>query len=148
MLVLALNLASCDSSVVYEENLTVSEDGWHADDIKTFEFDVKDTISPLNLWINFRTSTDYPYSNLFVFLHSEYPDGYEGKDTLQFLLAKPNGEWEGESTGTVVENKFLVSRGVFKHSGKYVFKLEHAMRDEILPEIIDVGLRVELAELN
>ena len=102
----------------------------------------------MNLWINFRTSTDYPYSNLFIFLHSKYPDGWEGKDTLQFILAKPNGEWEGESSGTVVENKFLVSQGAFRKSGTYEFRIEHAMREDVLPEIIDVGFRVELMDQN
>lgn len=137
---------SCDSNRIYEENLKVGEDGWDADDIKTFNFDIEDTLSPMNLWINFRTSTDYPYSNLFIFLFSEYPDGYEAKDTLQFILAKPNGEWEGKSSGTVVENRFLVSQGAFRKAGPYTFKIQHAMRDETLPEIIDVGFRVELME--
>ena len=145
---LCLTFASCDSNMIYEENFEVDSDGWRADDIKTFTFDIEDTISPFNFWINFRTSTDYPYSNLFMFLYSEYPDGYESKDTLQFILAAPNGEWQGESSGTVVENRFLVSQGPLKKTGSYTFKLQQAMRDEVLPEILDVGFRVELMELN
>lgn len=141
-------LVSCDNNRIYEEHVAVDSEGWHADDIKTFSFDIDDTLSPMNLWINFRTSTDYPYSNLFIFLYSEYPDGYESKDTLQFILARPNGEWEGESSGTVVENKFLVSQGAFRKSGSYIFKIQHAMRDELLPEILDVGFRVELMKEN
>lgn len=137
---------ACDDNKLYEQNFAVDEDGWHAEDIKTFTFEVEDTINPMNLWINFRTSTDYPYSNLFIFLHSQYPDGWESKDTLQFILAKPNGEWEGKSSGTVVENRFLVSQGAFRKGGKYQFQIEHAMRDEILPEMIDVGFRVELMQ--
>lgn len=145
---LLFGIVSCDSSGIYEENFEVDSDGWHADDIKAFTFTLEDTISPLNFWINFRTSTDYPYSNLFMFLYSEYPDGYSAKDTLQFILAAPNGEWQGESSGTVVENRFLVSQGPLKKPGQYTFKLQQAMRDEILPEVLDVGFRVELMELN
>jgi gliding motility-associated lipoprotein GldH len=143
-----LMLAACDSGSLYDETLVVDEDGWHANDIKNFEFEIRDTISPLNLWINFRTTTDYPYSNLFIFLHSKYPDGFVAKDTLQFLLTKPNGEWEGENSGTIVENRFLVSRGQFERSGIYQFQIEHAMRDSILPEILDVGFKVELMEVG
>ena len=60
-------LAACDSNKIYEENHTVDSDGWHNDDIKSFEFEIEDTISPLSLFVNVRTTTDYKYSNLYVF---------------------------------------------------------------------------------
>lgn len=142
-------LVSCDSNKLYEENLAVDEDGWHHDDIKTFEFDITDTISPLNLYINVRTSTDYAFSNLFMFLHSDYPNGYSDKDTLEFILAEPSGKWLGESSGTVVENQIMIFKGGrFTTQGTYKFQLEHAMRQKVLPEILDVGFRVELMELE
>lgn len=132
---------------MYEKHFSVDEKGWHSGDIKTFQFDIKDTLSPLNLYINLRTSTDYPYSNIYLFLYSEYPNGYTDKDTLEFILAEPDGRWLGENSGTVVENKALISRGGrFENSGTYIFKIEHGMRDELLPEVIDVGFRVELME--
>lgn len=138
---------SCDSNKIYEENFAVENNEWKHSDIKTFEFEIDDTLSPLNLFINLRTTTDYQYSNIYLFLHSEYPDGYSDKDTLEFILAEPNGKWLGESSGTVVENQVLISRGGrFMHKGTYIFKLEHAMREEVLSEIIDVGFRVELME--
>lgn len=146
VLLMAL-LVGCDSNRLYEEYLEVDSEGWHADDIKKFEFEIEDTLSAVNLYINLRTSTDYPYSNIYLFLYSEYPGGYTDKDTLEFILAEPDGKWLGESSGTVVENKALISSGGrFGNRGTYVFKLQHGMREEILPEIIDVGMRVELAE--
>lgn len=142
-------LGSCDSSMLYDQQFSVAEDGWHSDDVKTFEFDIEDTLSPLDLYINVRTSTDYPYSNIYLFLYSEYPDGYSDKDTLEFILAESNGKWLGESSGTVVENKMLISRGGrFAAAGKYVFKLEHGMRESVLPEVLDVGFRLELMNLG
>lgn len=140
-------LSSCDDTVIYEENIPVENNEWASDDIKTFNFEIQDTISPLNLYINLRTTTDYPYSNLYIFLYSEYPDGYTDKDTLEFVLAESDGKWLGENTGTVIENKILISRGgSFTKQGNYTFKIQHAMREEILPEVIDVGFRVELME--
>lgn len=147
VLLLVVSLASCDSNRIYEEHLAVDNNEWRSDDIKTFEFEIEDTLSPLNLFVNFRTTTDYPYSNLFIFLHSEYPDGYSDKDTLEFLIAESNGKWKGENSGTVVENRILISSGGrFASRGTYTFRIEQAMRDDILPEIIDVGFRVELME--
>ncbi|MEO9533621.1 MAG: gliding motility lipoprotein GldH [Crocinitomicaceae bacterium] len=149
-LILAITLlTSCDSNRIYDESFKVDSDGWHSDDIKSFSFDIQDTVSALSLYINVRTSTDYPYSNMYLFLHSEYADGYSDKDTLEFILAQPDGKWLGESSGTVVENKMLISRGGrFATAGKYTFKIEHAMREDILPEVLDVGFRVELMEVE
>jgi gliding motility-associated lipoprotein GldH len=141
--------ASCDSNRIYDENFEVGDDGWDNEDIKTFEIDISDTISALDLYINFRTTSDYPYSNIYLFLHSEYPDGYTDKDTIEYILAAPDGEWYGESTGTVVENKMLISRGGrFATAGKYIFKVEHAMREDVLPEVLDVGFTVQLMEIE
>lgn len=146
---LALVIVSCDSNKLYEENIALDNNEWKTGDVKTFEFDIEDTLSPINLYVNFRTTTDYPYSNLYIFMYSKYPDGYEDKDTLEFIVAEPDGRWLGDNSGTVVENRILISQGGrFAKKGTYQFGIEHAMRDEVLPEIIDVGFRVELMEQN
>lgn len=140
-------VTSCDSNRVYEENFSIENSTWHKDDVKEFAFDITDTLSPLDLFVNIRTTSDYPYSNLHLFLYSEYPNGYSDKDTLEFLLAEPNGKWLGEHSGTVVEFRIMIAHGgVFSTPGKYVFKIQHAMREDELPEILDVGFRVALTE--
>ena len=147
LLLAALVVSSCDSNRIYEENIAVENNVWKADDIKTFSFDIVDTVSALDLFVNIRTTTDYPYNNLYVFLYSEYPNGYTDKDTLEFILAELDGKWLGESSGTVVENQILISRGGrFQASGKYTFKIQQAMREKELAEIIDVGFRVAYME--
>jgi gliding motility-associated lipoprotein GldH len=147
VLCLAWVLNSCDSNRVYEENFSVENNVWNYEDVKTFAFDITDTLSPLDLYVNIRTTSDYQYSNLYVYLYSAYPNGYSDKDTLEFILAEQDGKWLGESSGTVIENQILISRGGrFPYSGKYTFKIQHAMREKDLPEIIDIGFRVALTE--
>ena len=58
-------------------------------------------------------------------------------------MAQPDGKWFGETSGTIVENQALITQGYFTDAGTYSFKLEQAMRDNDLTEILDVGLRVE-----
>ena len=142
-----LNLTSCDSNRIYEENIAVEDGIWKNEDIKTFSFDVVDTMSRVNIFVNLRTTTDYPYSNIYVFLYSEFPNGTTDKDTLEFILAEPDGKWLGENSGTVVEFKGLIASGGFLSvSGTYTFQLQHAMREDELHEIIDVGMRFEKME--
>lgn len=149
VLISVAGLVACDTTQVFDESQLVENQIWKSDDIKTFSFEVTDTLSPLNMYVNLRTTTEYPYSNIYVFLHSVYPNGTSNKDTLEFLLAKPDGEWLGTNSATVVEFKGLIaSGGRFSTAGTYQFQLQHAMRENDLPEIIDIGLRVETMEMN
>lgn len=141
---LSVALISCDNNALYEESFPVSDRGWESDDSKTFSFHVEDTLRPVNLYTTIRTSTDYPYANLYLFLYSNYPNGYTDKDTLELILAEPSGKWLGSNSGTVVEHHILIAQGGrFTKEGTYTFKMEHAMREEVLPEILDVGFKVE-----
>ena len=145
--VLLLGLTSCDQNMIFDESQGIENNLWLADDIKTYAFDVTDTLSPINMFVNMRTTVDYPYSNIYVFLYSEFPNGTTDKDTLEFVLAENDGKWRGENSGTVVEFSGLIASGVrFSTPGTYSFQLQHAMREQELPEVIDIGIRVEKME--
>ena len=77
-------------------------------------------------------------------MHSNYPNGYADIDTLEFFLADPKGKWLGDNSGTVVENRAIISKGTFPVTGTYSFKLEQAMRSDSLPEVIDIGMRIDV----
>ncbi len=140
--VISIGMIACDDSLIYENNQGFEDNTWSYQDAKTFSFDI-DSLTPVKLFINLRTTTNYPYSNIYMFLHSDYPNGYNDIDTLEFFLADPIGNWLGDNSGTVVENKAMISKGIFPATGTYTFKLEQAMRNDSLPEILDVGIRVE-----
>lgn len=143
----SLMMVACDGNMIFEENQTVENQVWSSDDIKSFSFDVTDTISPVSIAINLRTTVDYPYSNIYMFLYSEYPDGTSNKDTLEFVLAASDGKWHGENSGTVVSFQgYIAAGGRFAKPGTYTYKLQHAMREGELPEIVDVGILVETME--
>jgi len=148
LLIMPLALTfSCDSNRIYEENFSVADNVWNVEDVKTFTFNMEDTLSALDLYINLRTTGDYPYSNIYLFLYSQYPNGYSDKDTLEFILAEPDGKWLGEYSGSIVENQILIARGGrFQYPGDYTFKIQHAMTEDNLPEIVDVGFRVAYTE--
>ncbi|MDX1348639.1 MAG: gliding motility lipoprotein GldH [Putridiphycobacter sp.] len=148
VLCLIAGLTSCDDAMIYEKNVGFENNTWVYEDPKTFSFEITDSLLPVKLSINLRTTTNYPYSNIYMFLHSNYPNGYHDIDTLEFFLADPRGNWLGDNSGTVVENRAVISKGVFPTTGTYHFMIEQAMRNDSLPEIIDLGLRVEVLSEN
>ena len=61
-----------------------------------FEFENKDTISEVNLILNIRHSSIYPFSNLWVFIHALSPSGAPQVDTLETTLSQKDGKWIGD----------------------------------------------------
>lgn len=143
--IIILALCSCDSEMVFEQNKKIPAAVWRADDKVIFETLVNDTVSLYDLYINIRNSGDYKYSNLFIFIDVFQPDGKIERDTIECILADPQGRWLGKSgSGSVWENQILFNRKTrFPREGKYVFRFEQAMREKELEDIMDVGLRIE-----
>jgi len=89
----------------------------------------------------------YKLSNLFVFFTTRAPSGKMERDTVELTLADESGKWLGDGMGDIWDNRILFkNRFRFPEKGIYAFRLEQAMRYDILPQIMDVGIRIERAE--
>lgn len=143
VLSLFLGFTSCDSDMIYENNQSFENNIWTYEDAKEFSFTMSDSVIPVKIFINLRTTIDYEYSNIYMYTHFSYPNGTTDIDTLEFFLAQPSGKWLGKCSGTVVENKALITQGYLMDPGTYTFKIEQAMYDNDLSEVLDVGIRVE-----
>ncbi|MDF1673942.1 MAG: gliding motility lipoprotein GldH [Vicingaceae bacterium] len=148
LLVVFFGLYSCDSNKVYEEYIEVEDALWQKENIASFKFLAEDTIVPHNLYINIRNTGDYAYSNLYLFVTLQGPDGNLLKDTVNCKLADKSGKWLGKGIGDLWDLQMPYIGGFkFAQKGEYTFSLEQAMRVENgLDGITDVGLRVETAD--
>lgn len=146
-------VVSCDSKAVYDQYKSVPNQ-WHKDSITSFKFQAPDTTNTYNLYVNLRNTNDYKYSNLFLIVELNYPNGKASKDTLEYKMAAPNGELLGTGFSDIKENKLWYkgfnSEFKFTEVGDYVVNIQQAMRKngdvngiENLEGITDVGFRVE-----
>jgi len=150
IVVICLSFLSCDSNRVFDEYKSVSSQ-WNKDSIISFKVSPPDSINAYNVFVNLRNTNDYKYSNLFLIVSTKFPNGKVIKDTLEYRMAQPNGEFLGTGFSDVKENKLWYKENiVFKESGEYKFDIQHAMREngkvqgvENLEGVTDVGLRVE-----
>ena len=154
--ILGLVISSCDSNRIFDEYKTVPNQ-WHKDSIVEFEITPPDSTNAYNLFVNLRNTSEYKYSNLFLIVEMNFPNGKKVKDTLEYQMAKPSGEFLGTGFSDVKENKLWYKEGViFNESGNYLVSIQHAMRAngqvdgmENLEGITDVGFRIEkLQESN
>lgn len=141
-------MVSCNSDIVYEQNVRIPGNEWNRYNIPVFEVEITDTVSPHNIHINLRNTGEYPRSNLFLFISATSPAGAYNRDTIELSLAEPSGKWKGRGFGSVWQNRFPYRMNVrFPERGRYMFEIEQAMRIDDLPGILDIGLRVERSRL-
>ena len=143
-LFLILFFSSCDSNRVFDENFSFDNANWDRYKTVSFKIEISDTISQNQFFINIRNTTDYKYSNLYLFIKTQLPDGNISKDTIECILADINGKWLGNGLGSLKENNILLKNNlVFPEKGTYIFEFEQAMRVEILQGIANIGIRIE-----
>lgn len=144
LLGISMLLVSCDSSVVYEENLKIENNAWSSEKPLIFQANIQDTTVGYNVYINLRNASHYPFSNVFVFLNTTLPNGQLDRDTLEIMLASKDGKWLGKGLGDIWDNRILFKRNVsFPMAGEYRFELIQAMRLDPLPGMMDGGIRIE-----
>ncbi len=137
-------LFACDSKRVFEDYKQIAPGGWNKDSLKVFEFEAVDATQHHNLYINIRNKGNYPNSNIWLFLQIKSPSGEILTDTVEYILAEPNGKWRGSGIGDLFDNQFLYKQNVyFPETGTYQFSIQQGMRTEVLEGIHDIGLRIE-----
>jgi gliding motility-associated lipoprotein GldH len=137
-------VSACDSKRFYEENKPLVKGIWKTEDKARFDVQISDTLTRYNFFLNVRNSTDYPYSNLYLFIHTTNPSGKKAQDTLECQLADYQGKWFGSGFGSIKFNRFLIQKGIsFRQKGRYSFEIEQAMRAKELKGIMDIGIRIE-----
>ena len=108
------------------------------------EADISDTVSAHNIYINVRNAGGYQFSNLFIFFTTTTPSGKMEKDTVELTLADASGKWLGDGLGDIWDNRILFKNSFrFPEKGRYTFLLEQGMRFDVIPQLMDVGIRIE-----
>jgi gliding motility-associated lipoprotein GldH len=144
-LVLLPIVTSCGKQSYYDEAYSFEDNSWSETDTAHFEIDVDDTIQPFNFIMTLRTSTQYQFSNIWVYVVSEAPDSTKSKVAQRIPLARPDGSWIGRVSGTIVESKLRFDSKIFPMKGKYTFDIVNATQQENIEEVLDISLRVEKA---
>lgn len=147
LLISSMLFSACDSSRVYEENKKLDDNEWKADNPLVFQVNMADTVTAHNVYLNIRNASYYPFSNIFLFMNTTFPGGAIDRDTIEIMLAGPDGKWLGQGLGDIWDNRVLFKRNVsFPEPGEYRFELIQAMRLDPLPGIMDAGIRIERSE--
>lgn len=139
-----LFLMSCEnaSQKVEMKNLKGT---WNKKAEQKFDFKINDAQNSKNIIFVVRNNNDYPYSNIrFIVNFTEAKTKNKKTDTLNYVLAQPNGEWIGKGFGDTKETLFQYKLNYkFPANGDYSIGVIQAMRADYLIGIEDLGLKIE-----
>lgn len=141
---LSLSVASCIPSSG-DVQMKPLNGNWNKKAEQVFDIDIQDAQNPKNLIFVVRNNNSYPYSNIRLIVNFEdVKNKKKETDTLNYILAKPNGEWIGTGFGETKETLFQYKMNYkFPQNGAYKIGVIQAMRHDTLRGIEDIGIRVE-----
>lgn len=140
---LCLAAASCQRGTVLNKTIETPQPVWAYHEPVSFELMVEDTLSPYDVTFSLKHTRDFAWMNSFFLITTVFPDMNTAIDTLECVLATPDGKWLGSKFGRYRNIGFLYKQHIrFPMPGQYRFEVRHAMRDDSLRNISAVGMKI------
>ena len=143
ILVLSTLLFSCGEQPFYEKVVAFDDREWKLDVKPKYSFEVEDVSKAYDFTLSLRTSTDYQYSNLWVFMKTITPDGTVAREPFEIVITKDDGSWVGEKSGSVVTTPLYFRSRKLPKKGKYTFIIEQGITQSKVDEVHDLTFRVD-----
>jgi gliding motility-associated lipoprotein GldH len=141
---LMLGVAGCKQNALYERLHNIPEGKWQRTFIPSFAFNISDTTAFYRVYVVVRHTNQYPYRNIWLNVGVQQPQDSMKVQQFELPLAASD-KWLGTGMDDVFERRVLLfPRPVkFMHAGEVKFTLQHTMRLDPLPQLLQVGIRVE-----
>ena len=141
---LAAAAVGCSPSPEFAVVRDIPGEAWYSDSLLVFDVEIADTTATYRVEVDVRHAGTYAYRNLYVGRDVLNTGGTVYRDTAEFQLASPEGQWIGDGiTGLKTVPLPYRSEGLrFPKPDTYRFRLQHLMRDEPLKGIHSVALKL------
>lgn len=140
-------LSGCLPAPYYHKEEAIPQNAWNYNFKPSFTFDITDTNAAYQPYFLIRHTQAYPYCNLWVWVYVKTPgDTLVKKERINITLAEPTGKWLGRGMGEIYEQRMPFSFGdsvSLNRKGAYTISFEQNMRINPLPDVLNVGLRLE-----
>ena len=140
-------LSSCThENTIFNEYVDIPNSKLSFLDTVNFQLQINDTVNKHDVFLQLITTSDYKWSNMYIFSDIVFPNGKTRSDTFQLYITDKKGLWKGNKSGSMVNfNHYLYKNIIFPIKGPYKFKFNQAMRDTILSEVISLGLKINMS---
>ena len=143
---LAFGFAACGSKYYFEAKQDIPNGLWTYADTLDFRFSMPDTSGKYNLYLDLDYADTFPNQNLYLRLHTRFPDGKRLSKQLSFDFFDAQGAPTGQCSGhTCRLHALLQEKAFFNEPGEYVITVEQFSRRDSLAGVAAVGVAVEAA---
>lgn len=147
LIIFACLFTSCGPDYLYQQDYDIPANEWTYTDQLNFSFEIDDTYSIYNLWLEVEHSTDYSFQNLYTKVQTQFPSGEKLEEPLSIELADKLGRWYGDCSSNTCTLLVPIQRGAFfEEPGNYQITIEQFMRQDPIRGIRRVGFLVEKTE--
>lgn len=134
LLILWLTVSGCQKNTYYHSYQSASTAGWYKNDTLVYSLPNTINLSDYEFEIGIRHKDTYKYRDLWLTIN---------KDTLHLYLADSIGNWKGKGIGNTRQLAFPWDINKLSQDSIAEFHITHIMKDSILPDIQDIGLRIK-----
>lgn len=145
-LLFTIILTSCgdNKSYIVKETNEFENTIWNKADTLTFKANIADTTKRYNLGMTLKHSKDYTYQNIYLMIHTTFPDGNRFSKQVNIDIADKTGKWYSDCSGSSCEVAIDIQReAIFNQAGEYTFTVEQYTRDEALGNIQSLAFHIE-----
>lgn len=141
ILVIVLVLSACKNDVIFTSTHVMPNSKWTYADSLVFDFEIKDTSKVYALDLNVTHQDTFPYENLYIKVHSKYPNGIQKSDILSLEFADGSGQWMGKSSGSgYLAPIAFQPKAIFKIPGLYHMAIYQNSRKDTVGGIEKIEL--------
>lgn len=141
-------MAGCRQVALFERLVNIGGGSWQNTNVPEIVLEITDTSASYRMYAVVRHTHLYPYRNLWLNMGLQLP-GDTGFKTERFdLTLAASDRWLGKGMDDVYELRPRLFSGLvrFAKPGTVKFRLQHAMRQNPLPGVLQVGIGIEKAK--
>ncbi len=145
IIVSAIIFSACTPLNIYEKNITIPRYEWQSSFTPSFDFDISDTTTLYSIYVVLRHTDAYRYNNIWLNIQAQFPGDTLRNQRLELTLGNDATGWEGTGMNDIWEVRKPITKGPVQlpRPGKYHFAVQQIMREDPLPNIMSIGIRVE-----
>lgn len=146
-IIIALILTSCESNVHYKKYQKTNKLEWQKSQTFSFKTDINNADTTYNIFIPFRFAEGFPYKVMDFNVQITDPSGNKTDITTAVTIINDNKEYIGDGSGDIWDTEAkLLSKYKFTKKGTYQFDISHIKKHEVVPFVMEVGLRIDYAQ--
>lgn len=135
-----VGVASCRHVNVYEKQVSLPNHHWKKSQNAVLLFNIPDS-GRQQLYLVVRHTEQFPFNKLLVrLLIQDSTRKTAASMVVKAPLTDSVGNWSGSAMGDVYYHRIKVNPTVMLAAGNYRFVLQQAMKEPVLPHILNVGI--------